>query len=106
MIGVLTEFLARAQRAGAVRGDVDPADVEALITGCLARTPDPADPAAPDLMSSIARRGLQNALPARDSRSLATATVRQRHAAEASGKHPSIHAQITRSGTEGARLLD
>jgi hypothetical protein len=57
-------------------------------------------------MRSIARRGLQNALPAEDGRSPATAAVRQRHPAEASGKHPSMHAQITRSGTEGARLLD
>jgi len=44
VIGVLIEFLARAQRAGAVRGGVAPADVEALITGRLARTPDAADP--------------------------------------------------------------
>ena len=103
---MLTEFLARAQRPGAVRGGVDPADVEALITGRLARTPDAADPAPHDLMSSIARRGLQNALPAKDGRSLATAAVRQGYPAEVSGKHPSMYAQITRSGTEGAHLLD
>jgi hypothetical protein len=37
-------LLTRAQRAGAVRGDIDAADVKALITGCLTRTPGAADP--------------------------------------------------------------
>jgi AcrR family transcriptional regulator len=53
----LTSLLARAQRAGAVRADADAADVKALITGCLARTP-PDDPAALGRMISIAAKGL------------------------------------------------
>ena len=61
LIGALNELLARAQRAGAVRDDIDTADVKALITGCLARTPDATDPAARDRMISITRQGLQNA---------------------------------------------
>jgi AcrR family transcriptional regulator len=32
----LAELLARAQRAGAVRADLDPADLRALVIGCLA----------------------------------------------------------------------
>lgn len=32
----LAELLARAQRAGAVRADIDPADLRALVIGCLA----------------------------------------------------------------------
>lgn len=68
MMGALNELLARAQRAGAVRGDIDTADVKALITGCLARAPDAADRAARDRMISIVRQGLQNALPSHCSR--------------------------------------
>jgi AcrR family transcriptional regulator len=52
-------LLARAQRAGAVRPDVETADVKALISGILARASGPADPAVLDRMVSIARRGLQ-----------------------------------------------
>jgi AcrR family transcriptional regulator len=59
VIGALNDLLIRAQRGGAVRGDIDTADVKALITGCLARTPGTADPAARDRMISIARQGLQ-----------------------------------------------
>lgn len=61
VLGALGALLARAQRAGGVRDDIDAADVKALITGCLARVPTPADPAARDRMISIARRGLVNA---------------------------------------------
>jgi len=57
VIGALSDLLARAQRAGAVRGDADTADVKALITGCLARTPQE-NPAALDRMISIATQGL------------------------------------------------
>jgi AcrR family transcriptional regulator len=53
-------LLARAQRAGAVRPDVEVPDVKALIGGCLARLAGPADPAALDRMVSIARHGLQS----------------------------------------------
>jgi AcrR family transcriptional regulator len=55
--GALGDLLARAQRAGVVRGDADAGDVKALITGCLARTP-PEDPAALDRMIGIATQGL------------------------------------------------
>jgi AcrR family transcriptional regulator len=61
MMGALDELLAHAQRAGAVRGDIDVADVKALITGCLARTPAAADPAARDRIISIIRQGLRKA---------------------------------------------
>lgn len=56
----LSGLLGRAQRAGAVRADADAADVKALITGCLARTPTAADPAARARMTAIAARGLRN----------------------------------------------
>jgi AcrR family transcriptional regulator len=62
VMGALNDLLARAQRAGAVRADVDAMDVKALITGCLARSPMTADLAARDRMISIARQGLR-ALP-------------------------------------------
>jgi AcrR family transcriptional regulator len=58
VMGALSSLLARAQSAGSVRGDVDAADVKALITGCLARTPSAADPAARDRMISVVRQGL------------------------------------------------
>ncbi|MBO3733159.1 SbtR family transcriptional regulator [Glycomyces niveus] len=38
----LSLLLARAQRAGVVRGDLDVEDVRALLTGCTARIDDPA----------------------------------------------------------------
>lgn len=57
--GALGGLLARAQRAGAVRGDVEEADVKALITGCLARLAGTSDPVAQDRMISVVRRGLQ-----------------------------------------------
>jgi len=60
VLGALNDLLARAQRAGAVRADVDALDVKALIAGCLARTPTTADPAARDRMISIAVKGLEN----------------------------------------------
>lgn len=63
MISALGDLLARAQRTGAVRGDADAADVKALITGCLARTPSE-NPAALDRMISIATQGLASPLPA------------------------------------------
>lgn len=59
VMGTLGSLLARAQRAGAVRDDVELADVKALIAGCLARTPAAADPAAQDRMISIVRQGLR-----------------------------------------------
>jgi AcrR family transcriptional regulator len=56
VIGALGELLARAQRAGAVRGDVDAADLKALLAGCLAR--EGADAAARARMLAIVSRGL------------------------------------------------
>ncbi len=58
VMGALSSLLFRAQRAGAIREDVDVADVKALLTGCLARTPTAADPAASDRMVSVVRQGL------------------------------------------------
>jgi AcrR family transcriptional regulator len=62
VMGKLGELLVRAKRAGAVRADVDIADVKALIVGCLAR---PADPAALERMIAIVREGLRPARPQR-----------------------------------------
>jgi AcrR family transcriptional regulator len=55
-MAALAQLLDRAQRAGAVRRDVDVADVKALIGGCLARA---GDPAALERMVAVARQGLQ-----------------------------------------------
>jgi AcrR family transcriptional regulator len=49
-------LLARAQEAGAVRRDVDPADVKALIAGCIARD---GDGPAQQRMIEIVRDGLR-----------------------------------------------
>jgi AcrR family transcriptional regulator len=57
--GALSDLLAGAQRAGAVRPDVNADDVKALMTSCLSRTPTPADPAARDRMVEIATAGLR-----------------------------------------------
>ncbi|MEW9549142.1 TetR/AcrR family transcriptional regulator [Nonomuraea sp. NPDC050783] len=55
----LRGLLARAQEAGAVRGDVDAADVKALVVGCLARERDGIDDSARRRMISIIREGLR-----------------------------------------------
>jgi AcrR family transcriptional regulator len=57
--GALNGLLAGAQRAGAVRPDVNADDVKALMTSCLSRTPTSADPAARDRMVEIATAGLR-----------------------------------------------
>jgi AcrR family transcriptional regulator len=54
IMGVMGQLLARAQKAGAVRGDVEADDVKAIITGCVAR-----DAGAQDRMISLARTGLE-----------------------------------------------
>jgi AcrR family transcriptional regulator len=59
VLGALNDLLVRAQRARAVRADVDALDVKALISGCLARAPRTTDFAARDRMISIARKGLR-----------------------------------------------
>ena len=57
--GALGELLAGAQQARAVRHDINTADVMALIAGCLAREPEPGDPAARDRLVSVIRDGLR-----------------------------------------------
>jgi AcrR family transcriptional regulator len=59
-MSALARLLARAQQAGAVRPDVDAADVKALIGGCLARAAAAPDQATLDRMVDIARQGLEN----------------------------------------------
>jgi len=53
--GRLRDLLARAQRAGAVRPEVDDADVKALLAGCLARD---GDGAALDRIVAVVCDGL------------------------------------------------
>jgi hypothetical protein len=55
----LRDLLSRAQQAGSVRLDIHTGDVIALITGCLARKPDPELPAARDRLISVIRQGLR-----------------------------------------------
>jgi AcrR family transcriptional regulator len=55
----LTGLLTRAQRAGAVRDDVDTADVKALVAGCLARQRDSANDSAQHRMIAIVCDGLR-----------------------------------------------
>jgi AcrR family transcriptional regulator len=59
-MSALARLLARAQQAGAVRPDVDAADVKALIGGCLARAAAAPGQATLDRMVDIARQGLEN----------------------------------------------
>jgi AcrR family transcriptional regulator len=57
----LGRLLTRAQQAGAVRPDVDAADLIALTAGCLARQPDPASPEARERLVSVVCAGLRAA---------------------------------------------
>jgi AcrR family transcriptional regulator len=57
VLGALRELLARAQRAGTVRSDVDIADVKALLVGCLAR--ERGDALARARMVAIVSQGLR-----------------------------------------------
>jgi hypothetical protein len=57
--GRLRDLLARAQQAGAVRTDVDYADVKALLEGCLARQASDTDPAALDRIIDVVSEGLR-----------------------------------------------
>jgi AcrR family transcriptional regulator len=57
VIDALRELLERAQRAGAVRTDVDTADLKALLVGCLAR--ERGDDTARARMVEIVSRGLR-----------------------------------------------
>lgn len=56
LMGTIGDLLARAQEAGAVRSDVDVADVKALLVGCNARA---GDAATLDRMIAIAVAGLR-----------------------------------------------
>jgi AcrR family transcriptional regulator len=57
VIDALSGLLDRAQRAGAIRTDVDTADLKALLVGCLAR--EQGDDAARARMVAIVSRGLR-----------------------------------------------
>jgi AcrR family transcriptional regulator len=57
--GRLRDLLARAQQAGAVRPDVDYADVKALLAGCVARDRSNSDPAALDRIIAVVYQGLR-----------------------------------------------
>jgi AcrR family transcriptional regulator len=59
VIGALGNLLIHAQRAGAVRDDLDAADVKALITGCLARERAATDPAARERMMAVVSQGVR-----------------------------------------------
>ncbi len=54
-MSALGGLLSRAQQAGSVRCDIDTGDLIVLITGCLAREPDPELPAARDRLISVIR---------------------------------------------------
>ncbi|GAA4926035.1 TetR/AcrR family transcriptional regulator [Streptomonospora halophila] len=58
--GAVGRLLARAQRAGAVRADLEPADVMALLVGCLSRTAAPgADGSAKRRLAEVACAGMR-----------------------------------------------
>jgi AcrR family transcriptional regulator len=58
--GRLRHLLARAQQAGAVRADVDYADVKALMAGCLAREGGNTDRTALDRIIAVVCEGLRS----------------------------------------------
>jgi AcrR family transcriptional regulator len=59
VMGALRDLLTGAQRAGAVRDDIEVADVKALVAGCLARERDSADPAARRRLIEVICEGLR-----------------------------------------------
>jgi AcrR family transcriptional regulator len=59
VMGALGCLLTRAQQAGAVRDDIEIADLKALIEGCLARERHATDPAARQRMVAVACDGLR-----------------------------------------------
>ncbi|NYH51249.1 MULTISPECIES: TetR/AcrR family transcriptional regulator [Nocardiopsis] len=59
VVEVLGALLARAQEAGEVRGDVDAADVKALVSGCIARGRGGADEAARRRTVAVVLDGLR-----------------------------------------------
>jgi AcrR family transcriptional regulator len=58
--GTLRRLLARAQQAGAVRADIEYADVKALMAGCLARAETSTDAAVLDRIVAVVCDGLRN----------------------------------------------
>lgn len=58
VVGAMRELLVRAQKAGAVRKDVDAADVKSLIVGCCARSRNAPDDKARRRMAEVVRQGL------------------------------------------------
>lgn len=61
LLGALRQLLDAAQRSGAVRADLDTADVKAIVAGCLSRERNQPDPAARKRMIAIACAGLRAA---------------------------------------------
>jgi AcrR family transcriptional regulator len=59
LAGAERTLLTNAQAAGTVRSDVTPADLKALVVGCLARERQPADDAARARMVDIVCAGLR-----------------------------------------------
>jgi AcrR family transcriptional regulator len=59
VVGALRSLLTQAQQAGAVRGDVDVADIKALIVGCTAREREATDSEARDRMIAVVAEGLR-----------------------------------------------
>jgi AcrR family transcriptional regulator len=64
VMGALRGLLERAQQVGAVRPDVDAADVKALVVGCLSRERQGSDPVARARMVAVLERGLRGGGPA------------------------------------------
>lgn len=61
VMGALHRLLDAAQRSGAVRADIETADVKAVVAGCLSRERQQPDPAARKRMIAIACAGLRAA---------------------------------------------
>jgi AcrR family transcriptional regulator len=59
ILGTLERLLEAAQAAGAVRADVDVADVKAFMIGCLSRESAGVDPAARDRMIAVICDGMR-----------------------------------------------
>lgn len=59
LMGTLAALLKDAQVAGAVRRDVDVADIKALISGCISRHRQASDAAGRDRIVSVVRDGLR-----------------------------------------------
>jgi AcrR family transcriptional regulator len=62
VMAALRDLLSAAQRAGAVRSDIDAADAKALVVGCLCRNPTPTDPAPRTRLLAIISAALRPTL--------------------------------------------